>query len=339
MAATKDWGPNFKAVSDLMARKSGAVAANEANLKSEIANHTGHAYGRHGAQTGWEGQIIRAVTQVTPDQVFDPTGVNPSIRRWNGAFAMSNTDGSTVLDLFDAHASDPTAYAKSAGNVAGGFTTPEAQEEALKLGREILGKLNGAESYAAHYRFKNENRFVRMPFSKIHIVVGGKPGAMYGLGFARRDPKNYPTIPRDFVVACIDGFQRGLTWGQIATTLTSTTYKFSYIALRKNKRAFSSMQDLCDFFELDILTQKACSLIFRRQHHPGNNTHGPWTMVTMFPDDKTPGWAPSVFLDDARKAALVAAGFNRNADDYHWTGLITSRDASAKTRYPVPSWA
>ena len=39
--------------------------------------------GRHGFQTGWEAQLIRAVTGITPDQPNDPRGLGAYIRQWN----------------------------------------------------------------------------------------------------------------------------------------------------------------------------------------------------------------------------------------------------------------
>jgi hypothetical protein len=338
---TRNWGTEFRDVSRLVGLKSHAVRANEQSLKSEVANHSGHAYGRHGAQTGWEAQFIRAVTQITPDQAFDPMGLNPTTRRWNSVMSMSDYDGSAVFDLFQDHGGDPQQYATAAGTTAGGFLTPEAQYLAKSRGEAMLGQLSGPSHYCAQYRFKAENRFIRAPINSVHVVVGSPDkGAPYGLGFERRDPKSYPRFSRDFVVKCIDAMQTGKTWAQIVPPgqVNATTYKFNVITLGRNKVAFPSMDELCDFFELNVLWQSTASLIFRRNHIPATHSHGPWRSITMFPNGIEAGWAPSLFLTDEAKNALRGAGFNRNADDYHWTGLVTSMDGRQKQRYPVPAW-
>src|SRR5688572_16733071 len=131
---TKNWGEQYRDVSRLVGLKAHATADNESSLKSEVATHSGHAYGRHGAQTGWEAQLIRAATLITPDQAFDPMGLNPSTRRWNGVMSMSDTDGAPVFDLFGNDGNAPVHYATSAGNTSGGFLAPEAQFLAKQRG-------------------------------------------------------------------------------------------------------------------------------------------------------------------------------------------------------------
>lgn len=337
----KNWGPQFQELSRLMGLKSAALRDHNAKLEAEVAAHDGsHAYGRHGAQSGWEAQFIRAVTKVTPDQAHDPRGLNATLRHWNGVMSYSDTDGAPVFDLFANEGNAPTHYTTSAGNIAGGFITPEAQFLARARGEALIGKLVGPGFYAATYRFKTGPKIMRAPLSAAHVVVGGtRPGGLYGVGFARRDAKNYPSHKRDFVVRCIEAYQKRETWGQVIPNVGVGTFKFNIVALSKNKVAFPQLSDLFEFFDLDVLWQPACSLIYRRNHNAATHSHGPWRLITMFPNSIEPGWAPSLWLSDQQKTALVGAGMNRNVKDYHWTGLISSFDGRLKHKETVPAWA
>ncbi|RHW17609.1 hypothetical protein D1610_09145 [Sphingomonas gilva] len=338
--ATKNWGPQYKDLSNLIGLKSVATRDNEARLKAEVAAHDGsHAYGRHGAQTGWEAQLIRAVTQITPDHAADPMGLNATIRRWNGgAMAYSDHDGSTIFDIFNDHGNPPVNPGTAAGTTAGGFMTPEAHFLARARGEAVVAGLTGPEHYAATYAFKTGKR-MRAPINSVHIVVGPpRPGAPYGLGFARKDPRNYPRHSLEFVRKCIDGFHDRKTGDQLFPNVSAATYKFNMIALRRKRPLFESIDDLCAFFDLDLLWQGSCSLIYRRQHDPATHSHGGWRLITMFPDDLEPGWAPSLWLSDANKARLVANGMNRNVNDYRWTGHTSAMAGNPRRRYTPPNW-
>jgi hypothetical protein len=340
---TRNWGPEYQALSNLMGLKSVALRQNEANLTAEVNAHDGsHAYGRHGAQTGWESQFIRAVTKVTPDQAFDPRGVGPSIRAWNGAMTYRTTDGAPVpIDLFAADQGDPpTQYSTSAGDVSGGFATPEAQFLARARGDQVIGGLVGPTHYCAQYLFKTGPKLIRAPLNAVHVVVGGRhAGGLYGVGFARRNPRQYPNLTRAFAIRCLEGFQNRDTWEKIVPKLDVTTFKFNLIGSHRKKIAFPQLSDLFEFFDLDVMWQKSCSLIYRRVHNPANNSHSAWRLITMFPDDLEPGWAPSLWLSQSMKDALKQQGMNANVKDYHWTGLMSSRDGALKQRYTIPAWA
>jgi hypothetical protein len=339
---TKNWGPEFKNLSNLIGLKSKALQDTNQKLEDEVLRHDGsHAYGRHGAQTGWESQFIRAVTKVTPDQAFDPRGLNPTIRSWNSSSTYNDLGQSVVMDLFgDDQGHIPTAYRTSAGNIAGGFVTPEAQFLARARGENILNKLVGPGFYAASYMFKTGPKIMRTAFNAVKIVVGGnREGGLYGIGFARRDPKNYPTHTREFAVRCIEGFQKREKWNEIIPVISTSTFKFNFVALNKSKVAFPQVSDLYEFFDLDVLWQPSCTLIYRRDHVSVAHTHGPWRLITMFPDSLEAGWAPSLFLAPAMKLALAAAGMNKNGKDYHWTGLMSSHAGNLKHKEPIPAWA
>ncbi len=338
---TKDWGPEFRKVSNLMGLKAVAISSNEAALKAEVAAADGsHGYGRHGAQTGWESQFIRAVTQQTPDQVHDPMGVGATIRRWNTVMSSSLDDGSTVLDIFGDHAGAPTTFRTAAGTTAGGFATPEAQFLASARGNQVINALMGPAHYCAQYRFKGENRFIRAPITSVHVVVGAPgSGSLYGIGFARRDRRGYPRHTREFVLRMIEALQKQLTWSQIYPTLDTQVFKFHEVALRKKKVAFPSLVELADYFDLDVLWQSTCSLIFRRGHTPRTRTLGPWRLITMFPNNLVPGWAPSLFLTPTMKTRLRAARFNKNVRDYHWTGRTGAAGGNPTQVYTAPPWS
>lgn len=339
---TKNWGPQYQGVSNLMGLKSVALKDVNNKLDQEVAipgGKGGHAYGRHGAQTGWEAQFIRAATKVTPDQPHDRRGLAPTIRNWNGLMAYSDTDGSSTFDLFQDHGNDPTVFNTSVGNVAGGFTTPEAQYLARARGEKIIQTLSGPAYYAAQYLFKGGPRKIRAPLNAVHVVVGAQQlGSVYGLGFSRRDPKTYPNHSRAFVVRCIQAYRNQETWGSIEPNISTATFKFNVLALKKKSVAFKQVDDLFEFFDLDVLWQSSCSLIYRRTHLPLTNTHGGWRLITMYPDDLAPGWRPSLWLSDPAKALLKSRDMSREVRDYHWTGAVGSKDNTVTQKFSVPAW-
>ncbi len=255
--ATRNWGPEFRELSNLIGLKSVSTRANEQALRDEIARGDGsHGYGRHGAQTGWEAQFIRAVTKITPDQAHDPMGVNGTLRRWNGFMSYSDVNGAPVLDLFDQNGHDPTNFVVRAGDVSGGFITPEAQFLAKARGMQVLGQLRGPAFYAARYRFKTERKFIHAPINSVHVVVGpARAGGLYGLGFARRRGVTY-SASRDFVLKMIDALLTGKKGSAIglppgdpmAAKLQSWIGAHAARPQFVEKPLFADMGELADFF-------------------------------------------------------------------------------------------
>lgn len=343
---TRNWGPEFKQVSNLMGLKAVATASNEAALKAEVQAADGsHGFGRHGAQTGWESQLIRAVLQQTPDQAHDPMGLNPTVRQWNGVLSYSHASGAPVFDLFEDYAGAPSHFQTAAGTTAGGFATPEAQFIARARGDQMVNRLSGPNHYCAQFRFQTTDHLVRMPLSGVHVVVEGRaPGSLYGIGFAQR-PSFSGRFTRDFVLRMIEGLQKQQTWAELFPRLDATVHKFHHVALRKKRVAFPGIVELADYFDLDVLWQPTCSLIYRRPHLAATNTHGPWRLVTMFPNNLAPGWAPTVYLTPGMKTRLSQHRvngkkvFNKNKDDYHWTGVTGAAAGRATERFRVPPWA
>jgi hypothetical protein len=356
MAMTKDWGPQFARVADLFAAKGRAYAHHEHFAGSEVAAHDGsHSYGRHGYQTGWESQFVRAVTSVTPDQVFDPRGVGAAIRRWHpsggsmaGIGVGMGAHGETgEITLFDDPTFDPQAtdYEKKPGSIAGGFLSPEAQMRSRNKALSLIGSLATPMHAGAVWRFQKPlsggHRVATFsaPLTSVRVVVSSaRDGEPLGIGFAQRDPKTYRKESREMVMACIEGFQLRRKWTEIFKSIDVSVRKFPMVALNKNKVAFPQITDLFEYFDVDVLWQTSATVIFRRTYTPPGSFSA-WRMITMFPDDAAPGWAPSLFLSPAWKTRLKNSGMNANAADYAWTGRTSNVARSGFLTFPVPSWA
>lgn len=67
-------------------RKAKNLKTHELYLAKEISKGTKqtafHTISRHRCQTSWEAQLIRLMTEETPDQPFAQTGVRPEIQEW-----------------------------------------------------------------------------------------------------------------------------------------------------------------------------------------------------------------------------------------------------------------
>ena len=338
---TRDWGAQFNDVSDLIQRKSQGLAQHEINALAEVTAHDGtHAYGRHGFQTGWEAQFVRAATRISPDQAFDPRGLNPTIRRWSSS---GPTPDVRMLQLFDPGGAPPgpVDYKTVAGATSGGFITPEAQEHARSQGSIIAQRIAGPNHYAAQWRFKTGPHHILTPLNSILVAVPPyRPGAPYGLGFSPGKHGSAVLHDRRFVVKCIDAFFRRLAWRDFIGPVTSDTHKASFIRPREGKIAFPEMSDLASYFDLDIRWQKSATLIFRRNHNAATHSHDGWRLITMYPDDREAGWAPSLWFSDENKRLLRRdSRFNADTRQYFWTGGVCNFEKTNKQDYPVPAWA
>ncbi|WP_418317176.1 hypothetical protein [Piscinibacter sakaiensis] len=345
-------------VANLFAHKSAGLTHHEQKALAEVTAHDGsHGYGRHGYQTGWEAQLIRAVTGITPDQAFDPRGVNPTIRRWNRVMTTDADGDLGLVDLFDESCFVPEEgdYGTGAGRIAGGFTTPEAQQTARRQGEAIANGMNTPVFYASQWQFRTTTTKILVPMTSIVVVVPPlAAGAPYGIGFSRTSNKPHPHHTRELVVGVIDGFLRGRTWLETlpdqCRNNSAALPGFHVLALQKNKKI--TMDSMCDFFGITPVWQKAAKLIFRRTHLSASHTHSAWKLVTMYPDDSDPGWAPSLYFDAPMKTKLtqmknqqaaqgVAAAdrVNKDVKAYSWTGLTCNFAKSERRRHPVPTWA
>lgn len=125
-------------VGHLMANRAREVKAHGRSLHDEHASHAGHAFSRHGHQSGWQAQVIRAATGLTPDQSFDPLGLVAETRVWNLTGEIGD-----IFRVFPAGSGfyTPTWNAPQLtnGQDSGGFFTPELQQRALIAVRNAVG--------------------------------------------------------------------------------------------------------------------------------------------------------------------------------------------------------
>ncbi len=344
-------GPEFARLEELIGARASAIKANEAQLKAEISAHDGsHAYGRHGFQTGWENQLVPATTGITPDQVFDPTGVQGTTRSW------STNDYATVRSIDDhgevqenvmslAHYPLAAEFRTGGGDVAGGFYSPEAHRKGLNKANQLLAGLTNDRHYAASWNDTTTGKSGWFPITSFVLAVcASNDSDFYGLGFARRSG-SFQLQKRDFVLAMINAYQTGKTGSEAIPQINGAgamqVYKFNWVALHKNKKLFSSMQELCDYFEVDVVIQKSCTAVFRRSFDYGTKVFGAWRRVTMYPNDAAPGWAPQLpkAFDPVAKQELIAKGMSRETNKYTWNGIVADRLGISKITCTVPPWA
>src|ERR1700754_2646539 len=151
---TKDWGLQFKHLKAHIGNVAAAVKQHEADLKDELSKVAAgggqHAYARHGWQTGWQAQMVRAVAGKTPDQAFDPYGCNPEIRTWGrvmiadpaglviGHYGLGADGRRVVAPVQPTFTPLPDTAAPPKGASAGHFISPIAQQLAMTSSKTKL---------------------------------------------------------------------------------------------------------------------------------------------------------------------------------------------------------
>lgn len=317
----------FKEVEDLFGKRSAAVKEHERELKSEVklpGEHKPHAYARHGHQAGWEQQVIRAATGITPDQSFDPTGAGTSIRTWK-VTALGGVFGSVYNSL------PPIGeYKTGGGDVAGGFATPEAQQDAVRKVQARLAVV-GRNKFA-EFKDKTTNKKLMFPLGCVLLVeAAGLPGdgKFFGLGFARRNANLYTTTTRECVEAMIAAYHTRATLGAVKNQLLALNPPVKVRTRLLTRPATESLCDsigeLLELLNLDVVSQKSVSGVFRRPYTYGRRGqakvdakpydpihktpfvpgtpeivavppefNGAWGQITMFPSTDEPGWAPQL---------------------------------------------
>jgi hypothetical protein len=312
----------------------------DANARLQGAPHPPHSASRHGYQTGWQSQILRACTQLSPDQASKPDGVKPEITEWNreiGTWAYVRSvicsyspiklpyiDPPTVktynasgqpttrtIKEQETNPVDPAPDGVEPGQDAGGFISPEAQQEALKRANSIAFKLWKWEEA----EFATGGGTLR-PFSRIGMVIGGRPGG-YGLGFLRKADFGDANWQRSSVERAIQAYEERWTWQQWEGDLD-----VSQMALANTVR-FPTMQDLCDYLRLTPDWQKNALVILDK-----TASHGKWTLVTAYPVNLELGWAPSGPAGNARHKSTGPV----------WRGRVrcNKNGAFEVGNYPVP---
>lgn len=317
----------FTDVENLFRKRSAALKEHERQLKSEVGlpgEHKPHAYARHGHQAGWEQQVIRAATGITPDQSFDPTGTGASIRTWRLA-SLGGVFGSVYTSL------PPIGeYKTGGGDVAGGFATPEAQQDAVlkvKTKLAVVGQNTWAE-----FKDKTTNKKGMFPIGCVVLVEpagAAGDGRFFGLGFARRNADHYTLTSRECVEALIAAYHARTTVAAMRNQLAALNppLRVRMVLLNRapTKPLCESVDELLDLLSLDVVSQKAVSGVFRRSYSygrrgqarvdpiPYNRATGqkfvpgtpeivpvapefnsPWGQITMFPSTDEPGWAPQL---------------------------------------------
>jgi len=372
----------FADVEQLFGRRSAALKEHEKELKREVAlpgDHKPHAYARHGHQAGWEQQVIRAATGVTPDQSFDPTGVGTSIRTWK-LTSLGGVFGSVYTSL-------PAIgeYKTGGGNVAGGFATPEAQQDAV---RKVQARLaNVGRNLYAEFKDKTSNKKAMFPLGCVVLVESaGLPGdgKFFGLGFARRNPDLYTNTTRDCVEALIAAYQSRATIAAMKDHLLGLNppvkVRTRLLTRPGTESICDSIGELLDLLNLDVVSQKSVSGVFRRPYtygrkgqagvaakpyDPVNKTpfvpgtpaivavppefNGSWGQITMFPSTDTPGWAPQLpkSFQETVSSGMITVNpkdalqkVGMSCDVNNYVWTGRTRDdAGVVTSHVVPGWA
>jgi hypothetical protein len=357
----------YGAVAELMRGRAAAFKAHEGHLNNEIRAHDGsHAYGRHGYQIGWQGQLIRCATQVAPDQAFDPSGVNAVIRRWNSlnyADRMLDHSGRSVAtDLVGPFNPELTDFKTVAGIIAGGFLGPEHQQAARQAAQACAAAFDAPEYAGVEYRFTSGTPVpIVMPFT---AFCYGLHGRFFGMGYRRKKATStnagFKPVTLEFVLRCIDAFENRTALADFEGSIPTDLVKLPYMTgiNRARSLAFPQIGDLFDFLQVETFSQRAVRVVMRRPYDPVAKTFGAWRTVTMFPDDtiNSTGFHPGrPFFSPAMKLKINAmkqkkfppantkkyAHLNFNKELYDWTGRtcdMAMTPSSYKTHI-VPGWS
>lgn len=299
-------------------RKATSYKAHDRHLQKDVNDrlsgsaHPKHAASRHGYQSGWQAQLIRVCTQYAPDQASTPDGVAPEIQEWNketGTWASLRgficSMSPIKLPFIDpptvrVYGSDgrpttasqldqpivPAADATVGGTEAGGFISPEAQQDALRRADSYAFKLWGW----AEAKFASGGGVWR-PFSRIALVIKGRTGG-YGLGFSR--VRGFiGNWRREAVVRAITAYEQRWDYERWEGELD-----VSMAALR-NKLRFPQIEDLLDYLCIEAVWQRNAMIILDRNPH----AYGKWNLVTAYPVNLALGWAPAGPQGGARHSA------------------------------------
>ncbi len=181
-------------------------AAEDESVKSKAI----HALTRHGFQTGWMGQLFRICTKLTPDQEYDPLGVNPIAEK--------------LVDQYEFRAihlpMKKYKNRKGGGVAAGMFYNPEIQRELIE--RSIQIAVTEAQAYPECEVVNSAGMKAWFTYNFIHVYTIKQGGA--GVAFAK--DSGWVKLNENVVSDAIDKFMRGTplpgqtrpefaTWGDL----------------------------------------------------------------------------------------------------------------------------
>ncbi|WP_299288754.1 hypothetical protein [uncultured Tateyamaria sp.] len=171
-----------------------ATAWREEELRRAKTENT-HGTGRHGAQTGVEGQARRAATDgVTPDQDGNEAGVTQSITKWQGADIVWELDGTTGKRKVKSRTEVEKAVAGSVVRVfqsdkGSAFNTPVLEKAAVDKAIGIMSGKDWTEVYSKNARqWKDLNSVAVVVEAPQALDIDGKSYAKsWGFSISRKD--------------------------------------------------------------------------------------------------------------------------------------------------------
>lgn len=349
----------YTELSNLMGSRSAGLAAHAASLKAEMAEHNGsHAYGRHGFQISWQAQLVRCTTQVSPDQVFDPSGAGAVIRRWNALSykdRMLDASGAAIAtDLIGPFNPELTDYKTVAGIMSGGFLGPEQQEDVRAAAMALAGSMTGPNFAGVEYKFmQGAPVLLRVPFTAFCYGVHGR---FFGMGYKRKP--GFVAVTHDFVLKCIAAFEDRTTLMTFQPSIPASVARLGYMTgpNRDKSLAFPQIGDLLDFLQVETFEQKAVRVVMRRPYDSATRTFGLWRVITMFPDNSiiSTGFHPGrPFFTPEMKAQMNKmkqkkypptnikkyGHLNFNKDLYDWTGRTCDIAMTTYASHAIPAWS
>ncbi|MFP4894148.1 hypothetical protein [Paraburkholderia sp. EG304] len=298
---TKDWGLQFKHLEAHIGNVAAAVKQHEADLKDELSKVAAgggqHAYARHGWQTGWQAQMVRAVAGKTPDQAFDPYGCNPEIRTWGrvmiadpaglviGYYGLGADGRRVVAPVQPTFTPLPDTAAPPKGASAGHFISPMAQHLAMTSSKTKL-KAWGVWTRAQR---KKGALTAFHGVRRVALTVKG-PGPLLGLGFNL--PKTATPRSEEEARWLLEAFERRATFKQVMDgcpfssaqarkslqIALETLHHGSTLALRSlNPIAFPQLSSFFDALELEVQGSYGVLSVWDRVAPPTG-----WSLVTAY---------------------------------------------------------
>lgn len=326
MAKTREWGSRFDALKAHVGAVSTAVAKHNDELKKEAGTHQ-HAFGRHGWQTGWEAQIVRAAAGETPDSAADPYGLNPTLRTWGQVivaapgglqikrYGLGDRGQRVVTGFGDEHVPLPNHEPPNKGCRAGQFISPMAQQAALAAARAKLQTRYGRFTQGER-RKGAQLRWV--PVKRV-VIITGAGNTPLGLSFAWDNTSGAPPRSPAETRWLIDAFQRGFSVKQVmngcpfsgAGTRNATraalmdiqhVNSVQNLGLHNDDTAFPQIGDLCNALGVKVSMMKRTLSVW-----DWDLKDSQWKLVTCYATDDAREHCEYT-LDGSKKKTGAATG-------------------------------